>query len=170
MQRNNSDDGTFVVDTGINDYQSFAKILSWDNASSLPYWEGGPDSYCNMINGTDGTVFPYDTDVTQPQYIYQTDLCRTVYTVYEKDEISHDLLGRKLILPRSVLANPADDEKNTCFCKNPSDESTCYGTGLTNLGACYAGKNLPKKKHSTLLNNLSNRRPVGWFVAAFLRC
>lgn len=186
MQHNNTDDGLFTIKTGSDDYKDFARILEWKNSSHLKYWDGGPESYCiikfiyeiimkkkliintnagNSIQGTDGTVFPYDLNLNERIYIYQTDLCRyliqickfrifflnnnynynnndknrTVYVTYANDEKSHGLPGKKFVLPKSVLASPAEAEENACFCKADQPES-CYGTGLTNMGACYIGR------------------------------
>jgi len=78
-------------------------------------------------------------DLNERIYIYQTDLCRTVYVTYDNNEQSHGLPGKKFSIKKSVLASPADGaEENTCFCKASEPES-CYETGVFNLGACYIG-------------------------------
>jgi len=62
-----------------------------------------------------------------------------VYGVYEKEEIAHGLAGRKFVLPRSVLAHPAEAPENICFCPDPANKDSCLETGVIDLGSCYGG-------------------------------
>lgn len=144
--RNNTNDGLFQVNRGLENYKDFGQILSWGkelNTSSdyLPYWEGG-ESYCNKIRGCDGTVFPaYGLNVSERLYVYQTDLCRAVYASYVHDENYRDILARKFTIPREVLANYKENPENVCFCRDLSetpDEARCPKTGALSVGACYA--------------------------------
>lgn len=106
MQKNDSNDGLFLVNRGTSDYRLFAKIEAWGktletSSAYLPYWPG-EKSYCNEIRGTDGmklplknihlfynelkyalstqlpqgTLYPYGIDVNEKIWVYQTDLCR----------------------------------------------------------------------------------------------
>lgn len=141
--KNDSNDGLFLVNRGTSDYRLFAKIEAWGktletSSAYLPYWPG-EKSYCNEIRGTDGTVFPYGIDVNDKIWIYQTDLCRTVYAVYEQHEIFQDLPARRFILPKSVLENRTNAPENECFCFDEEDEGTCPNTGALFTGACYGG-------------------------------
>jgi len=136
--RNDTDDGLFECSTGVDDYRRFGQLQSWNGLPYLKQWYDGNETHCNKIQGTDGTIYPYDMDINQRAYIYQTDLCRLVYVEYEQDTIIHNLAGRKFVLPRDVLASPTENEENSCFCSS-LDDPHCYGTGLIYVGACYGG-------------------------------
>lgn len=68
------------VNSGVNDLDSLASINSWKGSPTLKdVW---PSKYCNMINGTDGEVFPPSTakntenDLEKRLYVFNSDLCR----------------------------------------------------------------------------------------------
>ncbi|XP_046557687.1 lysosome membrane protein 2-like [Haliotis rubra] len=71
--QNGSDDGAYNINTGVNDASQFAMIKSWNYNSTLPYWTS---LTANMINGTDGTMFPPFVDKAQPLYLFSSDICR----------------------------------------------------------------------------------------------
>nr|CAH0099985.1 unnamed protein product [Daphnia galeata] len=59
-KNDSSDDGIFQVNRGTLDYRQFAEIEAWGRNLEnllpyLSYWPGDK-SYCNEIQGTDGTV------------------------------------------------------------------------------------------------------------------
>lgn len=56
-------------------------------------------------------------------------LWRTIYAVYEKDEEYDGLIGRKLVVPKSVLENRTNAPENACFCVDENDEGKCPNTG-----------------------------------------
>ncbi|EFX72214.1 hypothetical protein DAPPUDRAFT_326408 [Daphnia pulex] len=141
--KNDSDDGIFRVNRGTFDYRAFADIEAWGRNQEklspyLTFWPG-EKSYCNEIQGTDGTVFPYGIDVDDKIWIYQTDLCRSIYVVYEQHETYADLPGRRFNLPKSVLENRTNAPENECFCLDEEDEGVCPNTGALFIGACYGG-------------------------------
>ena len=51
----------------------------------LNYWKVNPtgedDEYCNMLNGTDGAIYPPGVKLDEPVYIFNTDLCRFVLII-----------------------------------------------------------------------------------------
>ena len=72
-----------------------------------------------------------------------------MYGVYEKEEIAHGLAGRKFVLPRSVLAHPAEAPENICFCPDPANKDSCLETGVIDLGSCYGGNSYQLNNQST---------------------
>ena len=54
----------------------------------LNYWKVNPtgedDEYCNMLNGTDGAIYPPGVKLDEPVYIFNTDLCRFVPMIWLK--------------------------------------------------------------------------------------
>jgi len=45
----------------------------------------GEGSYCSMINGTDGSVFSPFVEKSRLLYIFNVDLCRSLYLKFEKE-------------------------------------------------------------------------------------
>lgn len=64
--------------TGVGDMDKLGTIRRWENQESTKFWRnsknGGP-SMCNMINGTDATIFAPRAP-KESLYIYATDICR----------------------------------------------------------------------------------------------
>lgn len=73
FQRNNTNDGTYKVNTGEKDIDSYLEIQEWAGSPTLDYWS---DPYCNMINGTDGTQYPPKLTQDSVLYIYTSEFCR----------------------------------------------------------------------------------------------
>lgn len=74
-------DGVWAINTGASDRKQFGKVSSWNSYKQLPFWAS---SGCNAINGSDGTLFPPPIKSTEPLYIFNQELCRTVNLVYER--------------------------------------------------------------------------------------
>lgn len=74
-------DGVWAINTGARDRHLFGKVSSWNSYRRLPFW---PGSQCNVINGSDGTLFPPPISKNEPLYIFNPELCRTVNLVYDR--------------------------------------------------------------------------------------
>jgi len=110
---NGSTDGQFVVDTGKSDMSSYLHVLEWNNMTSLPFWN---DTYCDMMNGTDGTQFPPNSitrDTTVRMFV--TQLCRSMYLNFEKQVLSSPFEALRFTAPPSMLASPTKNPDNKCF-------------------------------------------------------
>ena len=59
-----------------------AQIVSWKNMTSIDVWT---DSYCNAINGTDGTMFHPFVEKNETIYMFTNDICRSIYAQYVQD-------------------------------------------------------------------------------------
>lgn len=79
----------------IGDVQREAEIVSWQNRTSMDVWT---DSFCNAINGTDGTMFHPFIQRNESLYMFTTDICRSIYASYEKDTLSKGKLFDSIIL------------------------------------------------------------------------
>lgn len=53
--------------------EDYLHIQEWENSATLDFWN---DSYCNMINGTDGTQYPPGLKKDETIQLFTTDLCR----------------------------------------------------------------------------------------------
>ncbi|XP_037071012.1 lysosome membrane protein 2-like [Pollicipes pollicipes] len=130
---NNTIDGPYTVLTGKNDINHFTYIQSYQNSPKLSYW-GTP--YCNEINGTDGITYPPHTDDVQRVFIFNKDLCRSIYLDYEKDVEYFGITGRRFVPPREVLEDPAVNKDNQCFC---IPAGNCLKAGVLSLSPCQYG-------------------------------
>jgi len=134
MNRNNSDQGQLTIRTGLGDVQREAEIVSWQNRTSMDVWT---DSFCNAINGTDGTMFHPFIQRNESLYMFTTDICRSIYASYEKDTLSKGINAFKFVPPPSVFANGSVNPDNDCFCVPDTDH--CLGAGVLNISKCQFG-------------------------------
>lgn len=74
-------DGVWAINTGARDRSMFGRVSSWNSYKKLPFWAS---SGCNTINGSDGTLFPPPIKKTEPLYIFNQELCRTVNLIYDR--------------------------------------------------------------------------------------
>jgi len=83
-----SSDGVYKIYTGVGDSKDFGKIISWNGKDAVPdeWWRVG--SPCAMINGTDGSIFPPFVEKSRRLDIFVTDLCRSLYLLYDS-EVEH---------------------------------------------------------------------------------
>lgn len=65
--------------TGVGDITKLGLIRSWKKKQTIKTWLNNPDgklSVCNMINGTDTTVYAPRIKPNTYQDIFSTDICR----------------------------------------------------------------------------------------------
>lgn len=132
-KRNGTSDGDYEFLTGTQNYQDFARIDKWNGQSSLDWWS---TDYCNMINGTDGASFHPIITKTEKLYIFTSDLCRSLYAVYESDVSVRGVPGFRFVPPSEVFANVTINPDNVGFCV---PNNTCLGSGLLNVSVCKEG-------------------------------
>ncbi|EFX73749.1 hypothetical protein DAPPUDRAFT_307582 [Daphnia pulex] len=132
---NNTNDGEVVVESGANGLDKLGLIRKWKGEENLNYWN---DPYCNMINGTDGAIYPPLVDVAEKTYIFVTDLCRSIYTTYERDIETMGIKSNRFTVPAEVF----DDKnpENFCYCRDYSeDPSLCFSAGILDMRPCQFG-------------------------------
>lgn len=76
-------DGIWAINTGERDPKRFGKVHSWNSYRKLPFW--GPNSQCNTINGSDGSLFVPPIKRDELLYIFNQEICRSVTLVYMRD-------------------------------------------------------------------------------------
>ncbi|XP_043189888.1 sensory neuron membrane protein 2-like [Amphibalanus amphitrite] len=133
MMYNNSLDGPYTIDTGKNDIDRFTRVESYKGKSSLDYWGS---SYCNMLNGTDGITYPPHMERKDRIFIFNKDLCRSIYLDYERDVEYFGISTRRYVPARAVLEDPAVNPDNKCFC---APEDHCLRAGALSLSPCQFG-------------------------------
>jgi len=142
--KNDTSDKTYRVKTGELGMEDFQQITAWDGKPTLSFWpnivDNDPnelDQYCNMINGTDGSMYGPGVTKDDILYIYDSMLCRSMHLTYEKDLEFHGLPVMRFIPPEDMLENPEINNDNLCYCS--PDRSNCLGAGFLNMAPCAAG-------------------------------
>ncbi|CAI9722449.1 membrane 2-like [Octopus vulgaris] len=127
--KNGTDDGNYIIHSGTKDVNDLGIIKSWNGVSSLPYWNS---PYCNMINGSDGTLFsPFKTKDSNI-YIFSTDICRSVHATFDKKLTVHDIPVNRYTPPPDLFATGDIEPANKGFCT-----PNCLPSGLLNVSKCH---------------------------------
>ncbi|XP_062268681.1 lysosome membrane protein 2c [Platichthys flesus] len=130
---NASNDGDYVFFTGQQNYKDFSRVDTWNGKSSLNWWTSDE---CNMINGTNGAFFHPVVTKNETLYMFTSDLCRSLYTLYEGDVTVKGINGYRFVPPSDVFANMSVNPANAGFCV-PAGK--CLGSGLLNVSVCKQG-------------------------------
>nr|AND94632.1 Cd36 [Ctenopharyngodon idella]UAT16708.1 cluster determinant 36 [Ctenopharyngodon idella] len=130
---NNTIDGPYTVFTGKDDIKKVATIERWQGETSLSYWN---DTYCNKINGTDGSSFHPFLDKKKPLYFFSSDICRSISAKYERTVNLKGIDVYRYMLPAEALASPAVNPDNQCYCTNTVITKNCTMAGLLDMTPC----------------------------------
>ncbi|KAM9337966.1 lysosome membrane protein 2c [Symphorus nematophorus] len=130
---NASNDGEYVFFTGTQNYKDFARVDTWKGESSLSWWTSDE---CNMINGTNGASFHPIITKNETLYMFSSDLCRSLYALYEEDVTVKGIPGYRFSPPSKVFANLTVNPANAGFCVPAGN---CLGSGVLNVSACKQG-------------------------------
>ncbi|XP_030623082.1 lysosome membrane protein 2c isoform X2 [Chanos chanos] len=130
---NGTGDGEYVFFTGEDNYQDFARVDLWNDESSLKWWS---TDECNMINGTNGAAFHPVITKKETLYMFSSDLCRSLYALYEQEVNVKGIPGYRFVPPSEVFANLTVNPANAGFCVPAGN---CLGSGLLNISACKQG-------------------------------
>jgi lysosome membrane protein 2 len=139
LGKNNTDkEGIWSVGSGTEDIKDFNRVYEWNNNNTVPFWGfGDRSSPCNAINGTDGTMFAPGVTKDQRLYIFNTDLCRSVYFTYANDTSVGTIDTYKFSIPFNFYKSPSIEPSNECFCVRPKDEQEfCQLNGLLDISSC----------------------------------
>ncbi|XP_063724477.1 lysosome membrane protein 2-like [Symsagittifera roscoffensis] len=131
LQLNDTNDGLYEIYTGKGDDNSNRGIIEkWNNSTTLSYWN---ETSCNMINGTDGTVYPTNVNKNERLYIFNTQVCRSIFVTASADEKIAGIKTAKFTAPPEVFK--VDFENNPGFCPD-GNASKCLGDGLLDVSNC----------------------------------
>ncbi|XP_075462825.1 lysosome membrane protein 2 [Ascaphus truei] len=126
-------DGEYVFMSGSEDYMEFTQVVEWRGRNTLDWWTS--DS-CNMINGTDGTSFHPLINKDDTIYMFSSDLCRSLYAVYESSANVKKIPVYRFSPPEMVFANVSVNPNNAGFCVPAGN---CLPSGLLNVRKCKQG-------------------------------
>ncbi|NWV30572.1 CD36 protein, partial [Grantiella picta] len=131
---NGTSDGPYSVYTGTEDITKTAIIESYKNKRTLCYWEG----HCDMVNGTDGASFPPFVKKDQVLRFFSSDICRSIYGVFNGKQVVKGITLYRFIVPREAFASPTEVGDNYCFCTDRVISENCTLAGVLDISACKA--------------------------------
>jgi len=120
--------GNTTIMTGKDNIDNLQQTTKWKGKSSLTFWN---TTYGNMINGTDGTHFCPRPSKTERVYIFVSDVCRSLYVTYQREQYLKDIKLQRYTTPDELFQNSTINKENAAFCV-----PKCYGTGLLHIGQC----------------------------------
>ncbi|KAE8630968.1 hypothetical protein XENTR_v10001036 [Xenopus tropicalis] len=165
---NTTDDGEYIFLSGEKDYLEFTQIAEWKGQKALNWWT---TETCNMINGTDGTSFHPLLNKDDTIYMFSSDLCRSIYAVYESSENIKDISVFRFSPPASVFANVSVNPQNKGFCV---PEGNCLPSGLLNVSICKEGAPIVLSSphfyqaDENVINSIRGMKPVKEHHMTFL--
>ncbi|RDD38938.1 Lysosome membrane protein 2 [Trichoplax sp. H2] len=130
LQQNASSAGIFDVYTGKDDPKNLGKIARWNGESHLHWWK---DKYANMINGTDAVQFHPHLTRKEMLYLFNNDVCRSLYSIYHSDVKLKGINLYRYTIPGKVFLNSSANPDNAGFCE------PCLASGLLSLSSCKQG-------------------------------
>ncbi|XP_029300865.1 lysosome membrane protein 2c [Cottoperca gobio] len=130
---NASNDGEYVFFTGQQNYKDFARVDTWNSESKMNWWTSDE---CNMINGTNGASFHPVITKNEMLYMFSSDLCRSLYALYEEDVTVKGIPGYRFSPPSKIFANHTVNPANAGFCVPAGN---CLGSGMLNVSSCKQG-------------------------------
>lgn len=132
---NGTDCGELEIFSGVKNIKNLGLVKQWKGNSSLPYWHDA----CNKISGSDGTLWHPFVEKSETLYIFNIDLCRSLYITYNGSAAisSSNINTYHFTTPPSVMADPRTDPANKCYCSPYDDRGTfCLGAGVLNVSNC----------------------------------
>ncbi|RUS82469.1 hypothetical protein EGW08_009775, partial [Elysia chlorotica] len=133
MGKNNTDTGEYLIHSGQRGLENFANIVSWNRQRKLSVWSS---DYANTINGSLGIFFPPFVDKDHEQYIFSTDLTRSLALTFQHQTETEGIPLYKFYAPPVTFAKPSINPLNAGFCTPPGH---CLPSGLLNMSTAYFG-------------------------------
>ncbi|XP_031619587.1 sensory neuron membrane protein 2 [Contarinia nasturtii] len=145
--KNNTDDGLFEIHTGVGDITKLGLIRQWNKQKILKTWlnsKDGKTSTCNIINGTDTTVFAPHIKSNGFLYIFAADICRSVRVHFKKKVTFAGINAYRFEVKEDFLEHIGPEFGNECFCIDkipniPSHPNGCLYKGAMDLTTCQGG-------------------------------
>lgn len=152
--------------TGVDNIDKLGIIRKWNKKNTIQTWlntSSGHTSICNMINGTDTTIFPPHVQSTLHKDIFSTDICRynvwnfalfpafhsifvflffSSVRIYYKEKVSFNGISAYRFETRNdFLRHVGPEYGNECFCINKisnvsSRPNGCLYNGAIDLSNC----------------------------------
>ncbi|XP_046467566.1 sensory neuron membrane protein 2 isoform X1 [Neodiprion pinetum] len=112
--KNDTNDGYYSINSGLNDVSQLGEILAWENSSVLDTW--GEDGTCNDIVGCDASLYPPFRTQGSSVNIFSTDICRSVRVDFSEVSSFSGIESYKYEVGKDMLSSPLTNPENQCFC------------------------------------------------------
>jgi len=124
--------------SGVKINEKFGETISWKEQEQLSFWK---TDYCNMINGSDGSIFSPFVNRDRILKIFSPDMCRSIYMKYVEDIELYGVPAYRFATPKDVLEDPRINSENECYCleSDGDDLKGCTKAGVFRIGACRKG-------------------------------
>ncbi|KAF5894662.1 lysosome membrane protein 2-like, partial [Clarias magur] len=133
LYKNGSSDGEFVYYTGEDNYLDYSRIDTWKGEKFLSFWA---TNQSNMINGTDGNAFHPFLTKEERLNVFITDMCRSIYMLFEKEVVVKGIPAYRYTPPQAVLASGKNNPENEGFCL---EKNKCLDDGVLDVSVCHKG-------------------------------
>jgi len=133
--------GNITILTGKEDINKVQITTKWRGKNSTGSWNGDKFTnfwqtpYGNMINGTDGSHFQPYISKDDVIYIFNPQLCRSLYLNYQRDTSIMDIKLLRYTTRAKIFQNYTANPDNKAFC----GPKRCYPSGLLPVGQCQPG-------------------------------
>ncbi|CAD5122453.1 DgyrCDS10877 [Dimorphilus gyrociliatus] len=128
---NGTDDGVYEIMSGTKNINEIGQYVTYNYNKYLPYWN---TRYCNMLNGSDGSLYPPGVTKNSSPCVFTGDLGRSICTTYESETNLKGIKLYRFTAPFHTLGNITINPDNRCFC-TPG----CLDSGVLNISRVRAG-------------------------------
>jgi len=137
-KKNASNPGIFTINSGVKNIMEFGQVEAFRGRSKVPHWTG---ETCNAVKGTDGSAFHPQVTRDETLYVFNTDLCRSLFFEYERDSKVRGIPTYKYSVPDRFYKAPANDKANACFCTSEFGlaDPLCKIDGILDVSKCKNG-------------------------------
>ncbi|XP_075211459.1 sensory neuron membrane protein 2-like isoform X2 [Lycorma delicatula] len=141
FHKNNSLVGPFRISRGRNNLTQLGQIKMYEEKVQLDIWP--ENSTCNIIHGTDSTVFPPFIKKTDSIYIFVPDVCGSMFAEFDSEITLNNVITLKFVGSSKNFGDPLKYEANKCHCDDKGqiegDKVTlsCPKEGVMYLTPCY---------------------------------
>ncbi|XP_054259205.1 sensory neuron membrane protein 1-like [Macrosteles quadrilineatus] len=126
--KNGSVDGSqYTVRRGAEEATDVGRLVAVNGRPTLNYWRGD----CNILNGTDGSIFPpFRRPDNRSLVAYSGEVCRVVHGVYEGEHDVNRVSGYAYTV---TLGDTENEPQDKCYC---AAVDRCYKKGTLDAYRC----------------------------------
>lgn len=128
---NGTDDGLYEIHSGSKHIANLGEYITFNYKKYLPYWNS---NYCNMLNGSDGSLYPPHMKKSSKPCVFTGDLGRSICLEFEREVSFKGIDLYRFVAPQHVLGNKTINPDNICFCT-----PRCLDTGVLNISRVRNG-------------------------------
>lgn len=137
--KNATPSAKLTVLRGGKDARDIGKVLLYNDEAELDTWDSDE---CNVIKGTDSTIFPPFLKREDGIWGFVPDLCRSIGSVYERKSTYQGIPTLRYMLK---FGDMKSNEKLHCYCRNPPHG--CPPSGTIDLMPCSGAPMIASQPH-----------------------